>query len=386
MNYHKYYLHKISSLLVAISLIAAMFAFILPAKSHALELDENWNKEIIVQPKGALYRVDTNQNPTGGPITIDNLVKLEFTWDASQTKVEPGQWFYLKLPQEFENRDIFEPLNRELEYQGVNVGNCVIDKTLVKCTFNDQVLGKEQIKGDGYLVLYSLKETTETFVNFDFNQNSTTRVDLPGDTAPAVIGPGQSEIGAWDLRKWSYQVADPSQSHIIWAIGFSGSLTKEGENQATRSIVLHDQFSQGAAMKYSENLADYQLRLHSVDGIDKAGLSITSDQVLATGLSSETDFKLAVTIDNQGAAPQAKLVATGPFEADKNYFITYTGVAVAAAGEPIASLLPGEIYENQVSIQAEQKIVSAKRQVLKDAQINVQFSAALGQLKSKSAF
>lgn len=102
-----------------------------------------------------------------GSLTVSDIVKMSFTWDATTANPAPGESFTIRLPEEFVA--YAQPQTKALVFEGAEVGSCELHSAVLTCQFNDGILGKINIRGNGSALLVAVKATDETSTTFDAN-------------------------------------------------------------------------------------------------------------------------------------------------------------------------------------------------------------------------
>ena len=303
----------------------------------------------------ALVKSDRSGNdfPSEG-LTTQDVAKLSYTWDATNTTVNPGDSFSIDLGANFKNLESPKTVPLNLPYNGTptEVGACKLTEKTMECTFSEKVeelkaAGFKDFKGSGQALLLITQATTAQSVDMTVNGSQKVSVRLPG--AGGIKGPAARSYTALKFSKVSSVITSAS-STMTWEVNFGSDYIKEqlakgdspiaSDGQTRETITITDTLGSGMAFSGDKNKWYLGLRNSAAEpGI--SGVSLTS--AAGKDLSSKYgDFDLDVDIQGQVAT----IKVTGPFAPESNYRISYPVTFTSQNGKAIA----GAQYTNAASL------------------------------------
>ncbi|OLO83309.1 DUF5979 domain-containing protein [Actinomyces naeslundii] len=303
----------------------------------------------------ALVKSDRSGNdfPSEG-LTTQDVAKLSYTWDATNTTVNPGDSFSIDLGANFKNLENPKTVPLNLPYNGTptEVGACKLTEKIMECTFSEKVeelkaAGFKDFKGSGQALLLITQATTAQSVDMTVNSSQKVSVRLPG--AGGIKGPAARNYTALKFSKVSSVITSAS-STMTWEVNFGSDYIKEqlakgdspiaSDGQTRETITITDTLGSGMAFSGDKNKWYLGLRNSAAEpGI--SGVSLTS--AAGKDLSSKYgDFDLDVDIQGQVAT----IKVTGPFAPESNYRISYPVTFTSQNGKAIA----GAQYTNAASL------------------------------------
>ena len=303
----------------------------------------------------ALVKSDRSGNdfPSEG-LTTQDVAKLSYTWDATNTTVNPGDAFSIDLGTNFKNLENPKTVSLNLPYNGTptEVGACKLTEKTMECTFSEKVeelkaAGFKDFKGSGQALLLITQATTAQSVDMTVNGSQKVSVRLPG--AGGIKGPAARSYTALKFSKVSSVITSAS-STMTWEVNFGSDYIKEqlakgdspitSDGQTRETITITDTLGSGMAFSGDKNKWYLGLRNSAAEpGI--SGVSLTS--AAGKDLSAKYgDFDLDVDIQGQVAT----IKVTGPFAPESNYRISYPVTFTSQNGKAIA----GAQYTNAASL------------------------------------
>ena len=303
----------------------------------------------------ALVKSDRSGNdfPSEG-LTTQDVAKLSYTWDATNTTVNPGDSFSIDLGANFKNLENPKTVPLNLPYNGTptEVGACKLTEKTMECTFSEKVeelkaAGFKDFKGSGQALLLITQATTAQSVDMTVNGSQKVSVRLPG--AGGIKGPAARSYTALKFSKVSSVITSAS-STMTWEVNFGSDYIKEqlakgdspiaSDGQTRETITITDTLGSGMAFSGDKNKWYLGLRNSAAEpGI--SGVSLTS--AAGKDLSAKYgDFDLDVDIQGQVAT----IKVTGPFAPESNYRISYPVTFTSQNGKAIA----GAQYTNAASL------------------------------------
>ena len=303
----------------------------------------------------ALVKSDRSGNdfPSEG-LTTQDVAKLSYTWDATNTTVNPGNSFSIDLGANFKNLENPKTVPLNLPYNGTptEVGACKLTEKTMECTFSEKVeelkaAGFKDFKGSGQALLLITQATTAQSVDMTVNGSQKVSVRLPG--AGGIKGPAARSYTALKFSKVSSVITSAS-STMTWEVNFGSDYIKEqlakgdspitSDGQTRETITITDTLGSGMAFSGDKNKWYLGLRNSAAEpGI--SGVSLTS--AAGKDLSAKYgDFDLDVDIQGQVAT----IKVTGPFAPDSNYRISYPVTFTSQNGKAVA----GVQYTNAASL------------------------------------
>ena len=303
----------------------------------------------------ALVKSDRSGNdfPSEG-LTTQDVAKLAYTWDATNTTVNPGNYFSIDLGANFKNLENPKTVPLNLPYNGTptEVGACKLTEKTMECTFSEKVeelkaAGFKDFKGSGQALLLITQATTAQSVDMTVNGSQKVSVRLPG--AGGIKGPAARSYTALKFSKVSSVITSAS-STMTWEVNFGSDYIKEqlakgdspitSDGQTRETITITDTLGSGMAFSGDKNKWYLGLRNSAAEpGI--SGVSLTS--AAGKDLSAKYgDFDLDVDIQGQVAT----IKVTGPFAPESNYRISYPVTFTSQNGKAIA----GAQYTNAASL------------------------------------
>ena len=303
----------------------------------------------------ALVKSDRSGNdfPSEG-LTTQDVAKLSYTWDATNTTINPGDSFSIDLGANFKNLENPKTVPLNLPYNGTptEVGACKLTEKTMECTFSEKVeelkaAGFKDFKGSGQALLLITQATTAQSVDMTVNGSQKVSVRLPG--AGGIKGPAARSYTALKFSKVSSVITSAS-STMTWEVNFGSDYIKEqlakgdspiaSDGQTRETITITDTLGSGMAFSGDKNKWYLGLRNSAAEpGI--SGVSLTS--AAGKDLSAKYgDFDLDVDIQGQVAT----IKVTGPFAPESNYRISYPVTFTSQNGKAIA----GAQYTNAASL------------------------------------
>ncbi|WP_232621518.1 DUF5979 domain-containing protein [Actinomyces naeslundii] len=303
----------------------------------------------------ALVKSDRSGNdfPSEG-LTTQDVAKLSYTWDATNTTVNPGDSFSIDLGANFKNLESPKTVPLNLPYNGTptEAGACKLTEKTMECTFSEKVeelkaAGFKDFKGSGQALLLITQATTAQSVDMTVNGSQKVSVRLPG--AGGIKGPAARSYTALKFSKVSSVITSAS-STMTWEVNFGSDYIKEqlakgdspiaSDGQTRETITITDTLGSGMTFSGDKNKWYLGLRNSAAEpGI--SGVSLTS--AAGKDLSSKYgDFDLDVDIQGQVAT----IKVTGPFAPESNYRISYPVTFTSQSGKAIA----GAQYTNAASL------------------------------------
>ena len=303
----------------------------------------------------ALVKSDRSGNdfPSEG-LTTQDVAKLSYTWDATNTTINPGDSFSIDLGANFKNLENPKTVPLNLPYNGTptEVGACKLTEKTMECTFSEKVeelkaAGFKDFKGSGQALLLITQATTAQSVDMTVNGSQKVSVRLPG--AGGIKGPAARSYTALKFSKVSSVITSAS-STMTWEVNFGSDYIKEqlakgdspiaSDGQTRETITITDTLGSGMAFSGDKNKWYLGLRNSAAEpGI--SGVSLTS--AAGKDLSAKYgDFDLDVDIQGQVAT----IKVTGPFAPESNYRISYPVTFTSQSGKAIA----GAQYTNAASL------------------------------------
>ena len=303
----------------------------------------------------ALVKSDRSGNdfPSEG-LTTQDVAKLSYTWDATNTTINPGDSFSIDLGANFKNLENPKTVPLNLPYNGVSteVGSCKLTERTMECTFNEKVeelkaAGFKHFKGSGQALLLISQATTATSVDMTVNGSQKVSVRLPGNGG--IKGPAARSYTAIKFSKVSSVITSAS-SAMTWEVNFGSDYIKEqlakggtpitSDGQTRETITITDTL--GPGMTFGADKSRWYLGLrNSAAEPGISGVSLTS--AAGKDLSAKYgDFDLDVDIQGQVAT----IKVTGPFAPESNYRISYPVTFTSQNGKAIA----GAQYTNAASL------------------------------------
>ncbi|OMG24213.1 DUF5979 domain-containing protein [Actinomyces naeslundii] len=303
----------------------------------------------------ALVKSDRSGNdfPSEG-LTTQDVAKLSYTWDATNTTINPGDSFSIDLGANFKNLENPKTVPLNLPYNGTptEVGACKLTEKTMECTFSEKVeelkaAGFKDFKGSGQALLLITQATTAQSVDMTVNGSQKVSLRLPG--AGGIKGPAARSYTALKFSKVSSVITSAS-STMTWEVNFGSDYIKEqlakgdspiaSDGQTRETITITDTLGSGMAFSGDKNKWYLGLRNSAAEpGI--SGVSLTS--AAGKDLSAKYgDFDLDVDIQGQVAT----IKVTGPFAPESNYRISYPVTFTSQNGKAIA----GAQYTNAASL------------------------------------
>ena len=303
----------------------------------------------------ALVKSDRSGNdfPSEG-LTTQDVAKLSYTWDATNTTINPGDSFSIDLGANFKNLENPKTVPLNLPYNGTptEVGACKLTEKTMECTFSEKVeelkaAGFKDFKGSGQALLLITQATTAQSVDMTVNGSQKVSVRLPG--AGGIKGPAARSYTALKFSKVSSVITSAS-STMTWEVNFGSDYIKEqlakggspitSDGQTRETITITDTL--GPGMTFGADKSRWYLGLrNSAAEPGISGVSLTS--AAGKDLSAKYgDFDLDVDIQGQVAT----IKVTGPFAPESNYRISYPVTFTSQNGKAIA----GAQYTNAASL------------------------------------
>ena len=303
----------------------------------------------------ALVKSDRSGNdfPSEG-LTTQDVAKLSYTWDATNTTVNPGDSFSIDLGANFKNLENPKTVPLNLPYNGTptEVGVCKLTEKTMECTFSEKVeelkaAGFKDFKGSGQALLLITQATTAQSVDMTVNGSQKVSVRLPG--AGGIKGPAARSYTALKFSKVSSVITSAS-STMTWEVNFGSDYIKEqlakgdsriaSDGQTRETITITDTLGSGMAFSGDKNKWYLGLRNSAAEpGISGVSLTSAAGKDLSTKYG---DFDLDVDIQGQVAT----IKVTGPFAPESNYRISYPVTFTSQNGKAIA----GAQYTNAASL------------------------------------
>ena len=216
----------------------------------------------------ALVKSDRSGNdfPSEG-LTTQDVAKLSYTWDATNTTINPGDSFSIDLGANFKNLENPKTVPLNLPYNGTptEVGACKLTEKTMECTFSEKVeelkaAGFKDFKGSGQALLLITQATTAQSVDMTVNGSQKVSVRLPG--AGGIKGPAARSYTALKFSKVSSVITSAS-STMTWEVNFGSDYIKEqlakgdspiaSDGQTRETITITDTLGSGMAFSGDKN-------------------------------------------------------------------------------------------------------------------------------------
>ncbi|MDO5061397.1 MAG: DUF5979 domain-containing protein, partial [Actinomycetaceae bacterium] len=364
------------SLITAFMLVLALLVPISLNGSVAVAAD-NPNIAVKFNP---MFKASLDGSKLPGQASVNDVVSLGFSWDATNADPKPGESFTIEYPAAFESR---EPgVKVKLEYDGTHVGNCSIERKSIQCTFTDGILGKTNIKGTASALLVAVKATDENTANFVVNGAKAVKVDLP-DGKP--IGPGRPHV--YNPVGFAKSTTPFGREHkkINWEVAFDTTAIQAAtgvpaDGVTRQTIVIEDFLSAGQVFAGEDkNFAEFTLTL----GDSKQELRPAPRPMLtrANGKDETTvygDFDMVV----EKVSPTVALIkVTGPFAPDTNYHMIYQTEFTSDT----KTVVPGVVYSNTSKVQGTNLSKTASRSYHDSFAVTVEMKSGFGSFKATKA-
>lgn len=361
-----------TAILTAVLVLATMLVPFSLNGNSAVAAD---NPDIVVK-FNPLTKASIDGSALEGKASVNDLVALGFTWDATNANPQPGQSFSIEFPTAFTNR---EPgLRVPLNHKGTDVGECKIEKTRIQCSFNDAIRGKTDIKGTATALMVAVQATDENNANFVVNGSKVVNVALP---AGQPIGPGRPHV--YSPVKFVKSTTPFGVAHktINWEVAFDSRAVQAStgvpaDGVTRQTLVIEDFLSAGQVFKGEENnYAEFTLTL----GDSKTTLRPAPRPVLTRGNGTDVttkygDFDLTV----EKISPTAAIIkVTGPFQPDTNYYMIYQS-EFTSDNKVVA---PGVLYMNDSHIQGTDLVAHAERGYYDSFSVTVEMQDGFGSFK-----
>ncbi|RTE49738.1 DUF5979 domain-containing protein, partial [Actinobaculum sp. 352] len=323
-----------------------------------------------------LTKTDSNGNPQGGGLRVEDYARLDFSWDASSADVKDGDSFTIDLGSYFRNLEYPKSTPMTVTYNGqqVEIGTCDLTRTTVVCTFNEKAeelknSGFTAISGTGSAMLRVLVATDSETA--DITTNGVTSVDLP-DTGGIgeVIG---TPFSKFRFDKWAGGLLSDG-SKMQWGLNFGteyltqqAGLPLDGSRQ---TITITDTLGEGLYFDPA-TFREWILYYRGTEGQDSViTLNALTD---ATGNDRSLtwgDFDMDVEIDATGRVATIKV--TGPFLPNSNYSVVYW--CNFEGGE----VTRGVVYDNEATITGTEVQGESSRTFVESFSITVNMKAGYG--------
>lgn len=303
----------------------------------------------------SLVKSDRSGNtfPSEG-LTTQDVAKLSYTWDSTNTTVNPGDSFSIDLGAHFKNLENPKTVPLSLPYNGAltEVGSCTLTEKSVECTFNEKVeelkaAGFKDFKGSGEALLLITQTTTAQSVDMTINASQKVSVSLPG--SGGIKGPAARPYASEKFAKVASVITSTS-SAMTWEVVFGSDYIKEqlakgnsaitADGQTRETITITDTL--GPGMKFDADKSKWYVGLRNSaaePGISGVSLANAAGKDLSKKYG---DFDLDVDIQGQVAT----IKVTGPFAPDSNYRVVYPTNFTSPSGKAVA----GVQYANEASI------------------------------------
>ena len=298
-----------------------------PLVAPAAVAAENPNIEMTVT---SFTKTDVTNTPQPGGLAVNDLARLDVAWDATNANPQPGDSFKIQLPPALETRDSTTVV--DLIHKNVKAGECATETKAVRCTLNDKIRGKIEIKGTFFVALVVRELSQETELPFVLSTGKTLNVGLPENKpiAPSTGG------GYQDLQFHKSTVPLSAKTkELVWTLDLGTTAIKEGAAAVTLdgttpyTLTVRDQLGEG--LKFDTTLAKTYLLV----GTSQANPSakplrlVSTDGTKNPEAATHGDFTVTAAFQDQR---NATFTITGPFKPDTNYHLIYSTNPTTADG------------------------------------------------------
>ncbi|MDO5052205.1 MAG: DUF5979 domain-containing protein [Pseudoclavibacter sp.] len=359
----------VAAIVALLTLLASLF-FGSAAAAHA---DSNPRIQLS---NLSLVKSDVNGNLSTSPVQVQDVLKFTFDWDGGQADIRPGDSFQVELPATLRVLEFPQSRPLEVEHGGqqVGIGQCVLEKQRIVCTFDEAIQrlraqGYHGFSGSGSVLLKAMSVWRE----------ETIEIDLNGTKTPVPLPPGgiKEREGVkytpWSLGK-SAGIINAATKKMHWEINFGKTameqiVPSQSLNGTERhTFVFTDTL--GPGHRYNEDPATWNIMVRNSAAEPELSGQRVAD---ASGKDYELrygDFDLSVSVSGQTAT----ITATGPFRADTNYKIYYQTLPTTENG----LIQPGFKYTNEASMHGFARTARFERYYSQTFSINVKMEAGFG--------
>ncbi|MDO4718650.1 MAG: DUF5979 domain-containing protein, partial [Propionibacteriaceae bacterium] len=285
------------------------------------------NAAIVVSPAKTISKGTISRPEPGQQIFVNDGAVLDLRWDATAADPKPGDSFSVRIPEAFrvrENRTI--PM---LDQKRAERGSCVLTQREVTCTFNDSIVGKDELRGALTMEMVAGKAATEDDLVFDLNGAATKiGTDNKGGvkTRPGMPLPQDQ----WDK---SITPLTENSKQLNWQVKFMGATVSKTPGEPFEWSFT-DKIGPG-----QELLGGLQLFLTHRTGDD--GLPVPARQQLDTSAPGATNgYEITFT---QDGGTNLTVTVKGRFEARAQYQVSYSTRPTTPSG----TIKKGFRYENE---------------------------------------
>lgn len=313
----------------------------------------------------------TRITQTGEPITspgqlnVGDYVQLQISFDATNADPVPGDSFSVELPEQFTNiefgrpgRDIIKPFM----FNGIQVGDCLIEQRKFTCTFNDAIIGKKDIRGAISARLVAVATTDDTQVPFVLNSVETLL------TIPGTGGIGRRETRFQPnnrLSKGATGLGRASQG-VTWNLNVGGAwlaVNKAGETTFTIVDTLPNNL-----LKATSNLGSIVLYRATPATNGAAQVVARADGTVAV-----EGYKLEYFPDPDGMTYRFKITVPQEFSDQENYQLIFPTVLTAGG-----TIDTGWNYTNQFTIEDTNAMVHGEKGYVESFEATVVYEQGFG--------
>ncbi|MDO4785173.1 MAG: DUF5979 domain-containing protein, partial [Propionibacteriaceae bacterium] len=285
------------------------------------------NPAIVVTPTKPLAKGKIGSLEPGQQIYVNDGAVLDLRWDATTADPKPGDSFSVQIPAAFkirENRTI--PM---LDQKKAERGSCVLAQTQVTCTFNDSIVGKDELRGTLTMELIAAAAAAEDDLVFDLNGVAT---KIATDNKGGVKGRKATPL---PLDQWAKTITPLSENtkQLNWQVKFMGATVSKTPDEPVEWSFT-DKIGPG------QELVGL-MQLYRVNRTGDDGLPVSARKQLDTSAPGATDgYEVTFTQDSPTGLT---VTLKGQFEARTQYELIYSTRPTTADGK----VKKGFLYENE---------------------------------------
>ncbi|RRD47861.1 DUF5979 domain-containing protein [Tessaracoccus sp. OH4464_COT-324] len=345
------------SLMLFTGLLPGLTGLAVPANAA-----QNNNIALTIE---SLVRVNDQGTPTPGDLFVGDRVELKVNYDATDADPVPGDSFTVELPPEFITVEHGRPgreIVKELTFNGIHSGDCVIRAQYFTCTFNEAIRGKSGVKGAISARLQAVQETAESELPFKLNGEST-MVPVPGGKGIARKETKFSPNGK--ISKGATGIGEQSKG-INWTLNIGGAwLAKNLPGKTTFTLV---DTLPNTLLEPTKVLKDITLARATPGTNGESQIVARAD-----GSTVVDGYKIEVSALPDGLTTHLVITVPKEFNADENYQI-YFPTPLTAGG----TIDKGWTYTNAFRIEGVDEVTEGSKNYIESFTASIQYHEGFG--------
>ena len=284
------------------------------------------NPAITVTPVKPLSKGTIDRPEPGQQIFVNDGAVLDLRWDATAADPKPGDSFSVQIPAAFRIRE--QRTIPMLDEKKAERGSCVFTQSQATCTFNDSIVGKDELRGTLRTEIVAVAAAAEDDLVFGLNGVAT-------KIATENKGGVKARAGRpLPLDQWAKSITPFTEkaTQLNWQVQFMGATVSKTPD-APVEWSFTDEIGPGQEFFGS-------VQLHRVNRTGDDGLPVPARQQLDTSAPGATNG-YEITFTQEGPT-KLTIAVKGQFEPRTQYQVSYS----TRPTTPYGTIQKGFAYQN----------------------------------------